>query len=117
MIEVKAIAPRKRDLLPFVKFPIRLYRGNPCYVPPLVLDEVATLSPDKNPAFDFCEAQCFIAYRDGKPAGRIAAIINRQVNERTGHLDARFGFFDFVDDRAVSAALLGAAKQWAAKRA
>ena len=68
MIEVKAIAPRKRDLLPFVKFPIRLYRGNPCYVPPLVLDEVATLSPDKNPAFDFCEAQCFMAYRDGKPA-------------------------------------------------
>ena len=85
MIEVKAIAPRKRDLLPFVKFPIRLYRGNPCYVPPLVLDEVATLSPDKNPAFDFCEAQCFMAYRDGKPAGRIAAIINRQVNERTGN--------------------------------
>lgn len=113
MIEIKAIAPHRRELLRFVKFPIRLYRGNSCYVPPLVLDEVSTLSPDKNPAFDFCQAQCWMAYKDGKPAGRIAAIINRQVNQRTGHEDARFGFFDFIDDREVSAALLSTAEQWA----
>lgn len=84
MIEVKAIGTGRRALLEFVKFPIWLYKGNEYYVPPLVLDEVETLNPAKNPAFEFCEAEYFMAFKDGKPAGRIAAIINRQVNERTG---------------------------------
>ena len=73
--------------------------------------------PDENPAFDFCESAYFMAYREGRPVGRIAAIINRQVNEKSGAKDARFGFIDFIDDPAVSAALLKAAEDWSRKKA
>lgn len=81
-VTIKAIKPVKKELKGYVQFGIDLYRGNPCYVPPLVFDEVGTLDPEKNPAFDFCEAQSFMAYRDGQPAGRITAIINRMLNEK-----------------------------------
>lgn len=113
MIEIKTIEPTKRNLKMFTQFQIDLYEGNNCYVPPLVSDDVATLSPDKNPAFDFCDAIYFMAYRDGSPAGRIAGIINRQVNENHGKRTARFGFIDFVDDREVSEALMKAVEDWA----
>lgn len=113
MVEIKKIEPTKGNLKKFTKFQIDLYDGNPYYVPPLVMDDVATLNPAENPAFEFCEAQYFMAYRDGRPAGRIAAMINRQINERSGSKDARFGFFDCIDDEEVSAALLNAAEEWA----
>lgn len=113
MVEINKIEPTKGNLKKFTKFQIGLYDGNPYYVPPLVMDDVATLNPAENPAFEFCEAQYFMAYRDGRPAGRIAAMINRQINERSGSKDARFGFFDCIDDEEVSAALLNAAEEWA----
>ncbi len=99
-----------------MKFGIDLYRGNDCYVPPLIFEEIETLMPSKNPAFDFCEAQSFMALRDGVPAGRITAIINRVVNERTGKREARFGFVDFVDDAEVVDALFRAAEEWSRQR-
>lgn len=111
-IEIKTVSPTRRELNGYVKFGIDLYEGNDCYVPPLVFDEVETLMPQKNPAFEFCRAQSFMAYRDGKAAGRITAIINDKVNERTGRLQARFGFVDFVDDPVVVDALFNAAEQW-----
>ncbi len=113
MIEIRQIEPTRSNLKKFTRFGIDLYRGNPYFVPPLITDDVNTLDPGHNPAFDFCEAAYFMAYDNGRPVGRIAAIINRQVNERSGRKHARFGFIDFVDDRAVSAALLDAAEQWA----
>ncbi len=116
MIEIKQIEPTKANLKKFTQFQIDLYDGNPYYVPPLVSDDVATLLPEANPAFDFCEAAYFMAYRDGKPVGRIAAMINRQVNEKSGSKDARFGFIDFIDDPEVSAALLKAAEDWGRKK-
>ena len=77
-IEIREIRPVKSELKPFVTFPIdTLYAGNPYYVPALVTDEIDTLRPSKNPAFEFCEAVYYMAFRDGKPAGRIAGIINR----------------------------------------
>ena len=94
MIEIRKIEPTKGNLKKFTKFQIDLYDGNPYYVPPLISDDVATLSPDVNPAFEFCDAAYFMAYRDGKPVGRIAGIINRQVNERNNRKNARFGFID-----------------------
>lgn len=113
-VEIREIRPIKRELLPFVHFPIdTLYADNDCYVPALVLDEVNTLRTDKNPAFDFCEAVYYMAYRDGKPAGRIAGIINNVVNKRTGEKTCRFGFLDFVDDEEVVDALFGAVTAWA----
>ena len=64
----------KRGLEKFIQFHYDLYRGNEYDVPNLHSDEINTLSADKNPAFDFCEAQYFLAYKDGKVAGRVAAI-------------------------------------------
>lgn len=114
-ITIKPIAPIARELRPFVKFAIDLYKGNPCYVPPLIFDEVNTLRPEKNPAFEFCKAQSFMAFKDGKPAGRITGIINTKVNERTGKKDARFDYLDFIDDIDVSRALFDAVEKWARK--
>lgn len=115
-VEVEAIRPTKSSLKTFVKFGIDLYKGSPYYVPPLISDEVETLMPSKNPSFDYCEAQSFLAWRDGRPVGRIMAIINRLVNSRTGVPVARFGFVDFIDDPEVSDALFAAAEKWARDR-
>lgn len=112
MLEIKEIQPTKKNLKAFTKFQIDLYDGNPWYVPPLISDDVQTLSPSLNPAHDFCDQVLYMAYRDGKVVGRIAGIINRQVNEKERERTARFGFIDFVDDPEVSAALLGAVEKW-----
>ena len=112
-VEIREVAPVKSELRKFVKFGVNHYKGNSCYVPPLIFDEVETLIPEKNPAFDFCEAQSFMAYRDGKPVGRITAIINRKVNERSGRKEARFGYFESIDDAEVADALFAAAEGWA----
>jgi hypothetical protein len=111
-IEIRKIEPRRSQLKKFVKFGIDFYKGNDYYVPPLVMDDANTLTPSKNPAFDFCEAQAFMAFRDGKPVGRIAGIINHKVNGRTGNKDVRFGFVDFIDDPEVSDALFNAVAEW-----
>lgn len=113
MIEIKKLEPTKANLEKFTQFQIDLYDGNPYFVPPLVSDDVATLSPEVNPAFDFCEAAYFMAYRDGKPVGRVAGIINSQVNEIHKTSTARFGFVDFIDDQEVTAALMKAVEDWA----
>ena len=115
-VTVRAIPATKKELSLYVQFGIDLYKGNPYFVPPLIFDDVNTLLPEKNPAFDFSEAQSFMAYRDGKPAGRITAIINRMLNEKTGRKEARFGFVDFVDDPEVSGALFKAAEDWSRER-
>ncbi len=114
MISIRQINPDRASLRRFTQFQIDLYRDNPYYVPPLISDDVNTLMPGKNPAFDFCEAAYFMACDEhGRELGRIAAIVNRQVNEKNNERVCRFGFIDFIDDRAVSAALLDAVEKWA----
>lgn len=112
MIEIREIKPTKKNLRDFTQFQIDLYKGNPYFVPPLVSDDVKTLSPSQNPAFDFCEDVLYMAYRDGRPVGRIAGIINHQVNKQHNQKNVRFGFIDFIDDHEVSAALLEAVEKW-----
>ncbi len=114
-VKVIALEPTKSNIRKYVKFGIDLYDGNPCYVPPLVMDEMATLSPDRNPAFDHCSAQMFMAYRDDRPAGRITAIINDLVNRKEGNKAMRFGFVDFIDDAEVVDALFAVAEDWGRK--
>lgn len=113
ILEIKKIEPTRPNLRRFIEFQNDLYKGNRYYVPPFMMDEIETLSPGKNPAFDFCESEYFMAYRDGKPVGRVAGIINSQVNESTGKKTARFGFLDFVDDKEVTTALMSTVEQWA----
>ena len=110
-IEIKQVTNRK-ELKQFVQFYYDLYRGNNCAVPYLFFDEMTTLRKDKNPSFECCEAEYFMAFRDGKMVGRVAAIINRRANERWNCHQVRFGWFDFIDDTAVSTALLQAVEQW-----
>ncbi len=105
-----------RGLEEFIQFHYDLYRGDPYDVPNLRSDELNTLSKERNAAFDFCEAEYFIARRAGRVVGRVAAIINRHANERWGQKNVRFGWIDFVDDIEVSAALLGAVEDWGRSR-
>jgi GNAT superfamily N-acetyltransferase len=109
IIEVKS----RRDLKRFIAFPHQLYRGVSCWVPPLTFDELNTLSRDKNPAFAFCRARYWLAMKDNQIVGRIAGIINDRYIKESGKRYARFGWFDFIDDEAVSAALLQAVENWA----
>lgn len=109
---VHPIATDRDQISQYVQFPIDLYRNNPYYVPPLVTDQIATLTPESNPAFDFCEAQSFMAWRNGEPVGTITAIINRAANEKTGKQQMRFGFMDFIDDKEVVDELFDAVAKW-----
>ncbi len=106
----------KSDLKKFIVFPFSLYQNNPCWIPPLLMDEFKTLGKDKNPAFDFCEAEYWLAYKDNKPVGRIAGIIHNKYNEKFNVKYARFGWFDFVDDIEVSTALINTFEAWAKEK-
>ena len=110
-IDIKKVSNRK-ELVQFIQFFYDLYRGNDCAVPFLFSDEMATLSPDKNPSFECCESAYFMAFRDGRMVGRVAAIINHRANERWNCRQVRFGWFDFIDDVEVSTALLQAVEDY-----
>ena len=116
MLEIIEIQPTKKKLRQFAQFQIDLYDGNPYYVPNLISDDYKTLSPSINPAFEFCEAINFMAYRDGKPVGRITGIINHQVNKSSKEKAVRFSFFDFIDDHEVSKALLEEVENWGRRK-
>lgn len=100
----------------FIKFPFKLYSDNPYWVPPLISDEKFTLDKTKNPAFDFSEAELWLAYKDGKVAGRIAGIINHSYIGKWGNRYARFGWIDFIDDIDVSKALFDTVEAWAKEK-
>lgn len=116
MVNVHPVSSDPDQLRQYVEFGIDLYKDNPYYVPPLVSDDVASLTPEKNPAFDFCEAQSFMAFRNGEPVGTITAIINKAVNSRTGKATLRFGFMHFIDDAEVVDALFDAVTEWGRSR-
>ena len=111
LIEIKKVESKK-DLKTFIDFHYDLYEGNEYDVPNLFSDEMNTLSKDKNAAFEFCEAEYYLAYKDGKLVGRVAAIINHKANNKWGKKSVRFGWIDFIDDREVSKALLDAVEKY-----
>ena len=111
LIEIKKVESKK-DLKTFIDFHYDLYEGNEYDVPNFFSDEMNTLSKNKNAAFDFCEAEYYLAYKDGKLAGRVAAIINHKANNKWGKKSVRFGWIDFIDDREVSKALLDAVEKY-----
>lgn len=104
-IEVKEITGKK-EFLEFIKFPMKLYRDNPYYVPPLIQEEKQALDQTKNPVFDHAIAKYYLAYKNGKVVGRIAAIINWKEVKEQNKLKVRFGWFDMIDDIEVTKALL-----------
>lgn len=110
-IEIKKVESRY-DLKKFIEFHYDLYEGNPYDVPNLYTDDVNTLRKDKNAAFEFCEAEYYMAFKDGNMVGRVAAIINHRANEKWQQKRVRFGWIDFIDDMEVSAALLKAVEDY-----
>ena len=111
-IEIKEIKPTRKEIKKFSMFSTNMYKDNKYYVPDLLMDNLDTFNPAKNPASEFCDSKLFMAYRDGKAVGRVAGIINRVVNEKCNEKNVRFGFIDFVDDEEVSAALMAAVEDW-----
>lgn len=114
-VEIKKVTT-KSELKRFIRFNYEFYKDNPYSVPDLYDDMLNTFSPRKNAAFEFCEADYFLALRDGKIVGRVAAIINRRANETWNRKTVRFGWIDFIDDMEVSTALIDTVKQWGKER-
>lgn len=115
MIHIEKVTNRK-GLLKFIQFRYDLYKDDPNDVPYLFFDEVNNLDKRKNASFEQCEADYFIAYKDGKTAGRVAAIINFDANKRWDKKVVRYGWFDFIDDIEVSTALLKTVEDWGRER-
>jgi hypothetical protein len=109
--EIRKVTSRK-ELKQFVRFQLELYKGNAYWCPPLIFDELNTLGKDKNPAFETCEAEYWLAYRENKIVGRVAGIINHKANERWNEKFVRFGWIDFIDDVEVSSMLIDTVTEW-----
>ena len=114
-VEIREV-DSKRELRKFITFANDLYATSPYYCPPIFFDEMNCFDPKKNPALEVCDHQLWMAYRDGKPVGRIAGIINRRANEHWNVKKVRFGWFDFIDDMEVSKALLDTVVAWGKER-
>ncbi len=114
-INIKKVSS-KRELKQFIRFNYKLYKNSPFSVPDLYDDMLNTFNPKKNPAFEFCEAEYFLAYDGEKIVGRVAAIINHRANEAWDKREVRFGWIDFVDNEEVSRTLLDAVAQWGKAR-
>ena len=115
MITIRSVKGR-RDLRAFIRFNYHLYKGNPYAVPDFLEDMLDTFDRRKNAAFEFCEAELFLAYDDKKIVGRVAAIINHKANKTWGNRNVRFGYIDFIDDIEVARALLDTVEQWGRER-
>ena len=114
-IQIKTVSSRG-EMKTFARFGNRLYKGNKYYVPSMPFDDLNTFDKDKNGAFEFSEAEFYLAYKDGKVVGRVAAIINHKANDAWNVKQVRFGWIDFIDDIEVSAALLNAVEEFGKAR-
>lgn len=114
-IEIKEVLSNS-DLYKFIRFPYIIYKDNPYWVPSLDIDEKRTLNRTKNPAFEFCEARYWMAFKDGKIVGRIAGIINHRANECWNENRIRFGWIDFIEDFEVAQLLLKTVEDWGKER-
>ena len=105
-----------KEMRAFVRFNYELYKDCPYAVPDMLEDTLETLDPKRNPAFRFCQAAFFLARKEGRIVGRVAAIINTRANERWGRKEVRFGWIDFIDEPEVSQALIETVEKWGKER-
>jgi len=113
-IEIISVSTKK-ELKKFIMFPWEIYRGEKKYenwVPPLIIDQKDQFNRDKNPFFKHADLQAFLAFKDGKLSGRIAAIIDHSFVEYQKEEVGFFGYFECFDDEAVAGALFKAAEEW-----
>lgn len=114
-VEIRKVQTKK-ELKEFIHFANDLYKGDEYYAPSLISDDYNTFDPKKNGAFDFCQAQMFLAYKEGTVAGRVMAIINNRANETWKVKQVRYGWIDFINDEEVAKALLDAVAAWGKER-
>ena len=114
-VEIIPVAGR-RDLKRFIRLPWDIYRDDPLWVPPLISEMKSQLDKSKHPFFEHSEADFFLARRNGRCVGRIAAILNKNHNRFHNENTAFFGFFESIRDESVSMALLNCVEQWARKK-
>jgi GNAT superfamily N-acetyltransferase len=114
-VEIKRVTDKK-GLKAFIELHYELYKGNPYDAPNLYSDELNTLSKDKNAAFEFCEAEYYLAYKDGRLVGRVAAIINHRYNKQWNRPVVRFGWLDMTDDAEVLRALLSSVEDYGRRK-
>ncbi len=110
-IEIKRVVTKK-EMRDFISLPRFLYKDCPQFVPDLDLDVRNMFSQGKNAGLSFCDIQPFLAYKDGKPVGRIMGIINKKANDKWKTQTVRFSLIEFIDDEEVARALLSAVEQW-----
>ena len=115
MVEIREVRTRS-ELKKFVNYPNVLYKDVPQYIPAMIGDDLSDWNPKKNPAFEYCDAKCWLAWRDGKIVGRIGAILSRRANEKWGLNRMRFTQVDFIDDEEVSSALFKAVEDFAREK-
>lgn len=115
MITIKTVST-KSDLREFILYPKYLYKNCENWVPALEGDEFDTFDKKKNGAFEYCESECYLAYKDGEPAGRVAAIINHNANKTWKTETVRFGWLDFIEDEEVLRAMLDKVAEWGRAR-
>ena len=112
MIEIKEVKTKK-DIRNFVKFPHKLYKGNPYFVPFLDIDEINKFDKKKNESYDDCIVKCFLAYKDNVIVGRIAGIIQKLYNKKVNEKRVRFSRFDSINDQDVANKLFLSVENWA----
>ncbi len=110
-VDIKSVE-NKRDLKTFVKIPFKIYKGDSLWVPLLIKDEIEVFSRDKNPAYESAETKLFIAYKDQKPVGRVAAVLSQAANRKYNTKNLRFGWFESINDYKTAQALLNAVEAW-----
>lgn len=111
LIEIKKIQSKK-ELMAFIKMPWDIYKDDPNWVPPLIMDRLKLLNKKTNPFFKHSEMDLFIAYQDGKIVGRIAALTNENHNKFHEDNLGFFGFFESINDLDVAKQLFDTVKSW-----
>ena len=115
-LEILPVTTR-RQRRQFLQLPWEIYRGDPNWIPALRIDQKERVGFAKHPFYDDAEGQAFLACRSGQPVGRILAIVNHAHNRRFQATDGFFGFFETIDDPAVTDGLLTTAREWLVTRA
>ena len=114
-LDIREVTGRKQRRL-FIHLPARIHKGHTNWVPSIYMDDRAFFNPRKNKSFGYSDTILLLAYRDGRPAGRIMGIINRRYNESKGEKHARFCFLECWNDEETASALLSAVENWARER-
>ena len=114
MVEIKEVKSRK-DVRTFINFPLKMYKDNPYFVPPLYMSE-RELFKKVNQFTSSCDTVYYLAYKDGKVVGRISGIIQKDANEKWKRKRVRFTRFDSIDDQEVADALFNAVEKWAKEK-